>query len=586
MSATQELGQPATTTARHDHEGSAVSGAVLLLRSLKSHGVERIFANIGTDYAPVVEALAVCRAAGEEVPELVLCQHETIAMSAAHGCAAATGELQVVFVHADVGTQNIGGAMHNASRARVPVLVIAGLSPYTTRGELTGSRSAAVQFLQDVPVQSGIVHQYTAWIGEARTAVNIPQVVARAVHVARSTPGVAYLTMAREPLEEHVSPVDVDVLPPLRGSVPDATTLDELAGWLRQADRPLAITGATGRDPLGAAALARLADVSGLGVLEAEPYTWANLATDDPHHLGAMPSELLGEADLVLALDVDVPWVPALQQPAPTARVALVDADPLKHHIPMADIAAQLFAAGTPSTTLDLLSERLAADPVAPARLEARRGWVRAARAQRTGEVSEQLRSDREAQRLTPLTIAAALDAALDGEAVVLHEAVSSARSTITQLRRGGGRRFFGSGGGSLGWSLGAAFGMRLALGLDTVAIMGDGTYVFGNPTAAFWGARRYGAPFLAVVLNNAGWNAVGRATVQQHPQGVAATTGELCSSFGAPSDLGLVARASGGSAWSVDGLTDLPAALAEALAATRAGTAAVVDVRMTAAAP
>jgi len=231
-------------------------------------------------------------------------------------------------------------------------------------------------------------------------------------------------------------------------------------------------------------------------------------------------------------------------------------------------------------------SERLAADPVAPARLEARRGWVRAARAQRTGEVSEQLRSDREAQRLTPLTIAAALDAALDGEAVVLHEAVSSARSTITQLRRGGGRRFFGSGGGSLGWSLGAAFGMRLALGLDTVAIMGDGTYVFGNPTAAFWGARRYGAPFLAVVLNNAGWNAVGRATVQQHPQGVAATTGELCSSFGAPSDLGLVARASGGSAWSVDGLTDLPVALAEALAATRAGTAAVVDVRMTAAAP
>ena len=584
MSATQELDEPTSTTAEHAPEAVGVSGAVLLLRSLKSHGVERIFANIGTDYAPVVEALAVCRVGGEAVPELVLCQHENIAMSAAHGCAAATGELQVVFVHADVGTQNIGGAMHNASRARVPVLVIAGLSPYTTRGEMTGSRSAAVQFLQDVPVQSGIVHQYTAWIGEARTAVNIPQVVARAVHVARSTPGVAYLTMAREPLEELTNPVGAEVLPRLRATVPDAATLDELATWLREADIPLAITGATGRDPKGADALARLADVSGLGVLEAEPYTWTNLATDDPHHLGAMPSELLGDADLVLALNVDVPWVPALQQPAPSARVALVDADPLKHHIPMADIAAHLFAGGSPSATLDLLTERLTAEPVAPARLDARRQWVRAARAERTDEVQGRLRADREAQRLTPLTIAAALDAALGDEAVVLHEAVSSARSTITQLRRGAGRRFFGSGGGSLGWCLGAAFGMRLALGLDTVAIMGDGTFVFGNPTAAFWGARRYGAPFLAVVLNNAGWNAVGRATVQQHPLGVAATSGELCSSFGAPSDLGLVAQASGGSAWSIDRLEDLPAALSEAIAATRTGTAAVVDVRMEAA--
>lgn len=577
---TQELdGRLATT--EHLPEAVEVSGAMLLLRSLREHGVERIFANIGTDYAPVVEALAVCRDAGEAVPELVLCQHENIAMSAAHGCAAATGELQVVFVHADVGTQNIGGAMHNASRARVPVLVIAGLSPYTTRGERTGSRSAAVQFLQDVPVQSDIVHQYTAWIGEARTAVNIPQVVARAVHVARSTPGVAYLTMAREPLEERVSPVAAQVLPPVRPVVPDAATLDELAGWLRDADRPLAVTGATGRDPKGAIALARLAQVTGLGVLEAEPYTWANLATDDPHHLGAMPSELLGAADLVVALDVDVPWVPALQQPSADARVALVDADPVKHHIPMADIPAHLFAAGTPSTTLDLLTERLTVDPVPATRLAARRAWVQAARSERDDEVAGRLRSDRKAQLLTPLTIAAALDAALGDEAVILHEAVSSARSTITQLRRGAGRRFFGSGGGSLGWCLGAALGMRLALGLDTVAIMGDGTFVFGNPTAAFWGARRYAAPFLAVVLDNAGWNAVGRATVQQHPQGAAATSGELCSTFGAPSDLGLVARASGGVSWSIDRLDALPAALEDALAATRTGIAAVVDVRM-----
>jgi thiamine pyrophosphate-dependent acetolactate synthase large subunit-like protein len=60
---------------------------------------------------------------------------------------------------------------------------------------------------------------------------------------------------------------------------------------------------------------------------------------------------------------------------------------------------------------------------------------------------------------------------------------------------------------GSLGWSIGAAVGARLAAPDATIVrIVGDGSYLLGVPSTAYWMARRYGAPSLTVVLNNRGW--------------------------------------------------------------------------------
>ena len=53
-------------------------------------------------------------------------------------------------MHVDCGTQNLGGAIHNAARGRVPVLIFAGLSPATQEGELPGSRTEFIHWLQDM----------------------------------------------------------------------------------------------------------------------------------------------------------------------------------------------------------------------------------------------------------------------------------------------------------------------------------------------------------------------------------------------------------------------------------------------------
>ena len=98
------------------------------VEALVSQGVEYLFLNPGTDTFPVQEALRKLEALGRKTPKTVLCLFEIVALSAAHGYYAATGRAQAVLVHVDVGTQNLGGMLHNAQRGRAAVLICAGLS--------------------------------------------------------------------------------------------------------------------------------------------------------------------------------------------------------------------------------------------------------------------------------------------------------------------------------------------------------------------------------------------------------------------------------------------------------------------------
>ena len=115
------------------------------LEALAEAGVKYVFANLGSDHPGLIEAVARAKAEGREdqFPQLVVCPHETVAMSAAHAYALVSGGPLAVLLHVDAGTQNIGGAIGNAMRGRAPVLVFAGASPSpsTMRGELPGARN-------------------------------------------------------------------------------------------------------------------------------------------------------------------------------------------------------------------------------------------------------------------------------------------------------------------------------------------------------------------------------------------------------------------------------------------------------------
>src|SRR6187551_1032227 len=98
-----------------------------------------------------------------------------VAMSMADGFARLTSRPCAVIVHVDVGTQALGPALHNASTGRTPVLVFAGLSPFTQENELRGSRTEFVQWLQDTTDQKAIVAQYCRFVAEIKTGRNVKQ---------------------------------------------------------------------------------------------------------------------------------------------------------------------------------------------------------------------------------------------------------------------------------------------------------------------------------------------------------------------------------------------------------------------------
>jgi thiamine pyrophosphate-dependent acetolactate synthase large subunit-like protein len=110
---------------------------------------------------------------GDKFPRILTVPNEMVAMSMADGYARLTGEPQVVLCHVDVGTQGLGAAVHNASTGRAPVFIFAGLSPFTMEGELTGSRTEYIHWLQDVPDQKQILAQYCRYTGEIKNGVNV-----------------------------------------------------------------------------------------------------------------------------------------------------------------------------------------------------------------------------------------------------------------------------------------------------------------------------------------------------------------------------------------------------------------------------
>lgn len=221
------------------------TASAAFLDALTEAGVTHIFANWGSDHPGIVEALAEARATGRPVPAVVVCPNEMVALSAAHGHAQVSGQAQAVIVHVECGTQAMAGAVHNAAKGRIPVLIFAGASPFTQEGELPGSRNEFIQWIQDVHDQRGLVRGYMRYDAEIRTGRNIKSMVHRAMQFAHSDPkGPTYLMAAREVLEEQVPalPDDHAAWQAIRPAALAPDDVAELAAALLQAKRPLVVT--------------------------------------------------------------------------------------------------------------------------------------------------------------------------------------------------------------------------------------------------------------------------------------------------------------------------------------------------------
>ena len=558
------------------------TAAEAYLTVMKDRGIDYLFANAGTDFAPLIEAMAKIEITGGSSPRPITVPHENVAVGMALGYYLVTGKPQLVMVHVNVGTANAICGVMNAWRGNVPILFSAGRTPYSEEGGLMGERSGEIHWPQEMRDQGAMLREFVKWDYELPNTQVIEPAIDRAINIAMSEPkGPIYLTLPREVL---ATPIDTfTYTSPSRHRTPsvpyaDPAAIDEAAEMIARAENPVIITSSAGRDTGDVARLAALAECFASPVVQRKPRYMA-LPTDHDMHLGYNPDAFLDKADLVIVLECDVPWIPSKKAPLPDAKIIHIAVDPLFSAYPMRGFPSDLGITGVLSGTLPMLTEALKLRaPKARDRIEARRKRLAETRANQRARWAEILEKGRTQDPLHPACITHCVNEVKSDDTILIKESPL----TWEHLDLTVPGTFFSAGAaGGLGWGLGTALGMQIAAPKRRViCTVGDGAYMFGNPVPAHYVARAENLPILTIVFNNQMWGAVKRNTREVYPGGYAAKSNrEPLTYFDHEIGFEKAVETSGGYGERVSNPAEMPHAMRRAMEAVEGGNQALLNV-------
>ncbi|KAF8802178.1 thiamine diphosphate-binding protein [Phlegmacium glaucopus] len=582
----------------------------VFLQTLSAAGITHAFVNWGSDHPALLEDLERQRTENREDrnvdelmneawkattnPTIITCPNEMVALSAAQGYAQVTGNPAAVIVHVDVGTQAMAGAIHNVDRSRTPVLIYAGASPFSSEGEYKGTRNEWIMWLQDVPDQTAIIRQYMRFTGQISSAATVTQSVKRALQIAKSEPkGPVYLWARREVMEEEVSAERMQTSsgnmrkwPAVEPTALSQSVAKHIALSLMQSKNPLIITSHIGRKPKAIQPLLDLATFLAIPIVNACPST-VNVPVSHTSFAGVTflsagtHSPYLETADTIIVIESDLPWIPANQGPDAGAEIFVIDSgDPLKVNMGSWHVGAQMILRADPEEALKQILQAvkdnegtwLGMQEVAErmVRLDKNHRLLRSqmSEEERTYPGPESMIAGSGASFTVPNIIGVLRDtiqSLAPAGALFLNETISNYPAVWMHLQAETPGSVISSGGSSLGWALGAAVGAYVANGMTDkagvrkkhdliVAIVGDGSYLFGVPSSAYWMARKYDTPFLTIVLNNGGWKSPKLSMLGVYPtgHGSKASGAQLSVGFGphSPDYAQIAVAASAGWAW------------------------------------
>jgi len=272
-------------------------GSDVVVDLLRGFGIEYAALNPGATYRGLHDSIVNY---GGNKPEMILCTHEEIAVSIAHGYAKVTGKPMAAIVHDVVGLLHAAMTIYYAFIDRVPLVLIGATGPLDRT-----KRRPYIDWIHSALVQGNAVRDYVKWDDQPATIADFPASFARAYRIATTEPaGPVYLCydagLQEEPLER---PISVDAV--LRGALPspvqaDPRALERAAELLAGAQRPVIITEFTARHPSSFGALVTFAE------LLAAPVVDFNGRMNFPtrHPLNLTGGDPLRDADVVLAVDV------------------------------------------------------------------------------------------------------------------------------------------------------------------------------------------------------------------------------------------------------------------------------------------
>jgi acetolactate synthase-1/2/3 large subunit len=516
-------------------------GADIVARSLKRLGCHRLFALSGNHIMSIFDA------ALDADLDLVHVRHEAAAVHMADAHGRLTGEAGIALVTGGPGHANAVGALFTALGAESPMVLLSGHAATWELGR------GGFQELRQADMATPVTK--ASWTSTATETLG--RDIGEAIRIATSgRPGPVHVSLPSDLLDARIEDSAV-VWPNWQGlrpaALPDATA-DRVLAAIAEAAHPVIIAGPQMSTVNGRNLLGRLEAATGAPAVIMESPRGLADAT-----LGAFP-DLIKRADLIVllgkALDFTTKWAtgPTFD---PDLRIIAIDPDGAMVERAKKEKGEHLLigcVAGTASAGETLLAR--AAKTSTP-----KQDWCKEARAaldNRPPEWSSIV--SQTAGRLHPAEVFRALRPFVERhpDAVLICDGgeFSQWGQSMLPVRR----RLVNSVTGSIGSALSFALAARLAEPKAPVfAVLGDGT--IGFHIAEFETAVRRGLPFVAVLGNDARWNA--ESEIQRRDYGANRMHGcELL-----PARYDLVIAALGGHGEHVERAVDLPGAIERALA-------------------
>ena len=275
-------------------------GSDVIVDLMKAYEIEYAALNPGATFRGLHDSIV--NYGGNTMPQIILCNHEEIAVAVAQGYGKATGRPMVAIVHNVVGLLHAAMAIYTAWLDRAPVLVMGGTGPMAVE-----TRRPWIDWIHTALVQGNAIRDYVKWDDQPASLQGIVESFIRGYRIATTEPqGPIYLcwdaALQEQRLESPVAIPDVKRYAPPSLAQADPSALDTAARWLIQAENPVILADYVGRNPAAVPPLIRLAENLATPVVDLG--SRLNFPNTHPLDLTGAEADLLPNADVVLALDV------------------------------------------------------------------------------------------------------------------------------------------------------------------------------------------------------------------------------------------------------------------------------------------
>ena len=277
-------------------------GSDFMVDVIKATGIDYIASNPGSSFRSLQES--IINYGGNKKPEFLTCMHEESSVAMAHGYAKAAGKPMGIIAHGTVGLQHATMAVYNAWCDRVPIMMFAGNFLDADK------RRPGVEWYHCVQDPAAIHRDFTKWDDQPVSLQHFAESVMRAYKIATTPPmGPVLITADGDLAEEAVHDEKKLRMPKLTVSIPpqgDSGAVAEAAKMLVAAQAPVVIADRACRSQEGMKRLVELAEALNAPVVD----IGGRMNFPTTHYLNRSSDrrQLIGQADVVLLLEVADPW--------------------------------------------------------------------------------------------------------------------------------------------------------------------------------------------------------------------------------------------------------------------------------------